>query len=141
VLQPPAGLTAGGFLFPDMPFADSLARFNKQAVAHRAAVYGLPADAATESGPNIAHTPAGGTEVRFRAPFVQSGAELDFRESGVLHRVDAVVHVPTALGLSFAVGDRLTHIASGAVYRVWRISAGPRTGVIRLGLKVPSLSS
>lgn len=104
-------------------------------------IYSRSADPAAPSGPNLSFTPPGGVEVKFRAPFTKSTTELDFKEAGVTHRVDAVTHVPVDLGLMFEVGSRLTYLADGTIYRVWRIVEAPNSGVIRLALKVPSLSS
>lgn len=119
-----------------MSLADQLARFNRLAANQRADLF-----VAEAHGPNLSFTSSSGTVTRFRAPFTRSSTELDFREAGVTHRVDAIAQIPDNLGLSFAVGDRITHLASGDVFRVWRVVAYPHSGMIRVALKLPSLAT
>lgn len=103
--------------------AESIREFAEQAACERAALLGGTAAAGTA---NAAGNNLRLASTEFRAPFVDgSGREID--PHGEVLAVVGTILIRDSLGLSFDVGARFVHIATGKTYIVEEIRRPPFT--------------
>ncbi len=122
-----------------MSFAASMARLNKQAAAHRAATYGVSADPANPSGPNLQLGEVSGVDTTwgatFRGPFDRLATAVNVIAHGRTLTCTAAIQIPTALGLTYTAATLFKHIATGEIYDVGQLHDSETSGYTRVLLR------
>jgi hypothetical protein len=102
-------------------------RFAARGIAQRACLLG---DSTAPDGNNVLLAGR-----RLRLAFTRFDQTRAMEEEGYRAQVDAIAHLPLALGLTVAIGATLTYLPTAETYRLDAIGSNPGTGLQKLILR------